>query len=163
VQQVAIGAAVALIAALVGRAVGIIPNPFGGDGPTPTGRVSVLQTLRNQTLKMFRGEATQPTPDEQLGLTLDVQRSSEHASKHGCRLLWTYLDANGPTVVKDPSLVEQEAREVKGDRSTCQNPASIWIPLSSSLFGYDLIQVRVELWDGNTRLASGLSEEITMG
>jgi hypothetical protein len=112
---------------------------------------------------MFYGQATQPRPGEALGLTLDVRRFAEHTSDDGCRLVWTFLDANGPTPVADPSLVNQRARDVDGDPMSCGTLTRIWVPRSVGLDGYDRIRVRVELWDGDRFLGAGSSEEVTLG
>jgi hypothetical protein len=162
-RQLAMAAAVALVGALVGRAIGFIPNPFDGGEPTPTGRVEVVQTLRNQTLEVFRGQKREHRESDPNGFTLEVARSSEHAAGRDCRLVWTYIDANVPTAVGDPRLVDQPATEVEGDARACQNQVRIWIPAPRSLVEYERIQVRVELWHGDTRLASALSEAIPMG
>ena len=112
---------------------------------------------------MFQHQVTQPRPGEALGLTLDVKRFAEHASDDRCRLVWTFLDANGPTPVADPNLVNQAARDVDGDPMSCGTLTRIWVPLPVGLAGYDRIRVRVELWDGDRLLGAGSSEEVTLG
>jgi hypothetical protein len=159
-----IGAVLALIGALIGRAVGVIPSPFAGPGQTPTGAVSIGETLRNQTLAMFRGDDTVQRRGEELGLILAIQRSSANASKHGCRIVWSFLDAKGPTTVSDQKLVNQNAHDVDGDPTACRGAARIWVPLTASLATYDEILVRVEFFDDGTRLGLPAdSEHITLG
>jgi len=157
------GAVLALVGAIVGRAIGFIPNPFNGGEPAPTGRVDVVHILRNQTLEVFRGREIGGEESGQNGFTLEVARSSENAAGRACRLVWSYLDANVPTAVADPTLVNQAAEEVDGDARACQNQVRLWTPAPASLAEYELIQVRIELWHGDTRLGSALSEKIPMG
>jgi hypothetical protein len=126
--------------------------------------LQIGETLRNQTLRMFHGEATEARPGEPLGLTLAVQRFSENTPAHGCRLVWSFLDPNGPTSVSDKNLVDQTARDVDGDRTGCHAAAKIWVPLKPSLAKYEKVMVRVELFKGDARLGLPAdSEVITLG
>ena len=158
------GAALALIGAIVARAVGVIPNPFADGGPGPSGSVDIGETLRNQTLAMFRGDATTPGPGETVGLGLAVQRFSEHTPAHGCRLVWSFIDPSVPAEVSDSTLVNQTARNVVGDATACHGGAKIWVPLKPSLGIYDRVRVRVELFDGDKQLGiPAETEDITLG
>jgi hypothetical protein len=159
-----IGAALALIGAIIGRAVGIIPNPFGGGGPEPSGSVQIGETLRNQTLAMFHHTETTQRPGEMVGIGLAVQRFSDHTPAHGCRLVWSFIDPNAPAEVGDKSLVNQTARDVVGDPTACEGGAKIWVPLKPSLGIYDVVRVRVELFDGDKQLGIPVeTEDITLG
>jgi hypothetical protein len=155
------GAVLALVGALIAWAVGFLPNPFADDDPS--GEVTIGQTLRNQTLAMFHGQATEPRDGEQLGLTLDVARSAEHVEANGCRLVWTFVNADGPTPVADKSLVSQEARDVAPDPSSCTTQTRLWVPLAASLVDVQNLAVRVELFAGDHLLASAVSETIPLG
>lgn len=146
------GAALALIGAVIGRAVGVIPNPFGDAGPEPSGSIQIGETLRNQTRAMFLGQDMPPQPNDQFGLTLAVQRTSEHTSPHGCRIVWSYIDPTVPTTVSDKTLVDQTARDVDGDPTACQGGARIWVPLKPTLETYGVVRVRVELFSGDKQL-----------
>ena len=155
-------ALVAAVGALAARAVGFVPNPFA-DEREPTGTVEVEGVLTNQTLAMFRGEAVEPAPEDGRGLTLDVTRTAEDASDDGCRLVWTILNANGPTPVSDPGLVNQEAEHVAPDPHSCRTATRVWIAYTAGLAAYDNVSVRVELWDGDQLLDSATSDAISFG
>lgn len=155
------GVVLAVVGAVVAWVAGFLPNPF--DDQDPTGEVTIGQTLRSQTLAMFRGEATEPGPNEELGLTLDVARSGEHVKKNGCRLVWTFVNADGPTPVSDPSLVSQPARYVQPDPGSCATQTRLWVPLAASLEGIEHLAVRVELFAGDHLLNSAVSETIPLG
>ena len=158
------GAALALIGAIIARAVGVIPNPFGDGGPGPSGSVEIGETLRNQTLAMFLGNAKTQRPGEMVGIGLAVRRFSEHTSAHGCRLVWSFIDPSAPTEVSDTSLVNQTAHDVVGDAAACSGGAKIWVPLKPSLGIYDVVRVRVELLDGDKQLGlPAETEDIPLG
>jgi hypothetical protein len=94
----------AVIGALATAGVGLALGIFKKD-PEPSVEVVVEQTLRKQTLRMFRGDATESDGTQAPGTIVDVSRSSRDTAPGGCRLVWSWLDADGPTPVADPSLV----------------------------------------------------------
>lgn len=161
-RELGIGALVAVIGALAAATVGIAIGLFKTD-PEPSGAVTVQQTLRNQTLQMFLGQATEPGPEDALGLTLDVARSGKDVAPGGCRLVWSILDADGPTPVADPSLVSQPAKHVSPDPTSCTSQARVWVPLTAGLEGYENIAVRVDLFAGDHLLSSSTSETLPLG
>jgi hypothetical protein len=154
-KKLVIGAAAALIAAVIGRAVGIIPNPFAGDGPGPSGSISLVDMQVNQTQAMFHGEQRPQRPDEAVGLSLTLQRASEHTAGHGCRVVWSYVDPTVPAEVSYKNLVDQEARggTVDGDPTACSGPVRIWTPRAPELDTYpEGVQVRVDFFAGDELL-----------
>jgi hypothetical protein len=151
-KQLVLGAVLALVGAVIGRAVGVIPNPFRGVGPEPSGSIEIGETIRNQTRAMFLGTATVPEPNAQFGLTLAVQRTSEHTSPGTCKIVWSYIDPSVPTTVGEKNLVDQTARDVKGEPNACEGGARIWVPLAPSLETYGVVRVRVELFAGDKQL-----------
>ena len=161
-RELAIGAVLAVIGAIAAAAVGLAIGIFRTD-PEPSGDVSVRQTLRNQTLRMFRAEAAESRPGEALGLVLDVVRTGKDVAPGGCRLVWSFLDADGPTPVADPSLVAQPAKHVRPDPTSCTTQARLWVPLAAGLEGYENIAVRVELYAADDLLGSATSETVPLG
>jgi hypothetical protein len=159
-KQLLIGAALALIGAVIGRAVGVIPNPFSDGGQEPSGDIEIGQTL-HETLAKFLG--TKEVPSEQPGLAIAVKRTSEHTSPHGCRIVWSYIDASVHTTVDEKSLVNQTAREVAGDPTACQGGASTWVPEEPPLEKYEVVRVRVEFFAGNKPLGTPAEEDVTVG
>jgi hypothetical protein len=155
-------ALLAVIGALAAAGAGLALGIFKSD-PEPSGNVSIQQTLRNQTLRMFRGEATEPGPADAPGTILDVARSSEDTAPGECRLVWSYLDADGPTPVADPSLVSQPAKYVRPDPTSCTAQARIWVPLAAGLEGYENIAVRIDFYAGDHLLSSSTSKTIPLG
>jgi len=149
-KQLLVAAGIALIGAVIGRAVGFIPDPFRNDSTEPSGSITIGETLQ-QTRASFLGEETMQ-PNEQYGLTLAVQRSSEHTQPGSCRIVWSYINPKVPTVVSDKSLVNQTARDVDGDAKACQGGARIWIPVKPTLDAYEYVRVRVELYSGDKQL-----------
>jgi hypothetical protein len=101
---------------------------------------------------MFRGTDTQQRPGEPVGVSLALDRSAQNADGDTCRIVWSFLDANGPTPVSDSLLVNRDAKDVDGDRAACSGAARIWVPFTPSLLNYDRLIVRVELFDGKARL-----------
>jgi hypothetical protein len=161
VRDVAIAALLAAVGAVVTLGVTAIPKLF--DDPSPSGSVRIVQTLRNQSLDMFNGTTTNMGADDEGGLTLDVSRTGEDVPSHGCRLVWTWLDADGPTPVSDPALVSQPAAHVRPDKSSCSTQARVWVPHGAGLNGYVRVQVRVDLYAGDDFLGSDVTEPIPLG
>jgi hypothetical protein len=161
VRDVAIAALVAAVGALVTLAVTAVPKLF--DDAAPSGSVRIVQTLRNQTLDMFNGTATTMDEDSERGVTLDVARTGQDVPSDGCRLVWTWLDADGPTPVSDGSLVSQPAAHVLPDKSSCSTQARVWVPHGAGLNGYVRVQVRVDLYAGDDFLGSDVTEPIPLG
>ena len=163
-KQIAIGAALALVGAVVARAVGVVPSPFGHEGLEPSGAIQLGETLRNQTRGMFLGTEKAPQADDDFGLVLTLQRTSEHTSPHGCRIVWSYIDPKVPSAVSDTSLVNQTARDVSGDPTACQGGARIWVPLKPTLDTYESVRVRVELFADDKQLGiPAETEDIPLG
>jgi hypothetical protein len=125
----------------------------------PSGEVGIEQVLRDQTLPMFLGQATEPGPNDRLGLTLDVSRNGEHVKTNGCRLVWTLLDADVPTEV----VSGQPAKDVRPDPKSCVTQTRMWIPLTESVSTVEHLAVRVELFAGDHLLDSAVSEPIPLG
>jgi hypothetical protein len=161
VRDVGIAALVAAVGALVTLAVTSLPKLF--DDASPSGSVKIVQTLRNQTLDMFNGMATTMDEDSERGVTLDIARAGQDVPSDGCRLVWTWLDADGPTPVSDAALISQAAAHVRPDKSSCSTQARVWVPQSAGLDGYARVQVRVELYAGDHLLGSDVTEPIPLG
>ena len=163
-KQIVIGAALALVGAVVARAVGVVPSPFGHERLEPTGAIQLGETFRNQTRAMFLGTEVAPQADEEFGLVLNLQRTSENTSPHGCRIVWSYVDPKVPSTVSDTSLVDQTARDVVGDPTACQGGVKIWVPLKPTLDTYERVRVRVELFAKDKQLGIPVeTEDITLG
>jgi hypothetical protein len=159
-----IGAALALIGAVIARAIGVVPSPFGSEGPEPSGAIQLGETLRNQTRAMLLDPQAIPQANDQFGLVLTVQRTSEHTSPHGCRIVWSFIDPKVPSTVSDQSLVDQTARDVDGDPTACQGGARIWVPLKPTLDTYERVRVRVELFAKDKQLGiPAETEDIPLG
>jgi hypothetical protein len=159
-RDVAIAALVAAIGAAVTLAVTAVPTLF--KDRSPTGSLRIEQTLRNQSLDMFNGTATTIAEDEH-GLTLDIARAGEDVPSDGCRLVWTWLDANGPTAVAEAALVSQPARYVVPDKSSCSTHARVWVPMDPGLDKYGRVAVRLDMYADEHLLGSDVSEAISLG
>jgi hypothetical protein len=163
-KQIVIGAALALVGAVAARAVGVVPSPFGHEGLEPSGAIQLGETLRNQTRGMFLGTEVTPQADDEFGLVLDLQRTSENTSPHGCRIVWSYIDPKVPSTVSDKTLVDQPARDVKGDPTACRGGVRIWVPLKPTLDTYERVRVRVELFADDKQLGiPAETEDIPLG
>lgn len=163
-KQIMIGAALALVGAVVARAVGVVPSPFGHEGLEPSGAIQLGETFRNVTRAKFLGSEGPPQADEEFGLVLNLQRTSEDTSPHGCRIVWSYVDPKVPSTVSDTSLVDQTARDVVGDPTACQGGAKIWVPLKPTLDAYERVRVRVELFAKDKQLGiPAETEDIPLG
>lgn len=155
------GLVLALVGAIISWIASGLPRPF--DHTEPSGQVTIGNILRNQTLAMFRAQALQPGPGEERGLSLEVRRSAEHVSTNGCRLVWTLLDANGPTPVPDRSLVAQPAKWVSSDPHSCVTDTMLWVPLGPGLGTVDNLAVQVQLFAGEHLLDTATSKPIPLG
>jgi hypothetical protein len=139
----------------------VVPDPFGS--AEPRGSLKITQTLPDQTLRMFRREAAEGRPDEQLGFVLVIERQGVHVPRNGCELRWTYQDADGPRDVQDLSLVEQPVNHVAQDRNSCVTNTRVWVPLSSRLQGYEHIVVKLELLVDDHVIDTAISDPFTLG
>lgn len=90
-----------------------------------------------------------------------MKRETEHAA--GCGLRWTILEAAGPRPVADSSLVDQQARDVKGDLGSCSGTAEVWVPIKRSLGNLFEIAVQIDLYAGQKKLDSDRTETISLG
>jgi hypothetical protein len=158
-KQVLLGSALALIGEVIGRAVGVIPNPFGHGSSTPSGSIRIGDTSPNEPLAALRHPGAQAETGDRLGVILTVERSSQNTSGE-CRIVWTFVDATGPKALGEPKT----ARDMEDDPGACNGATRIWVPFSPSLFSDEEVFVRVELFDGRTRLGlPAESDHIKMG
>src|SRR5262245_60685402 len=61
-KQLLIAATLALIGALIARAVGVIPDPFPGPHHGPNGKIVIGTVLRNQTLADYSAHEARAVP-----------------------------------------------------------------------------------------------------
>jgi hypothetical protein len=161
-RELGIGVGITVLGALAVTLGGRIPGIFR-DAAQPSGSVTVVHVEHNQTLRMFRREASKARLEEPVGMTLELRREGHDVETNGCRLRWTYLDMSGPAPVADPALVSQLARDVRPDPHSCVTATRLWVPVTDGLEGYERVAVKVELLAGTHILGSDRSETVTVG